>query len=232
MAVKNSETHSRTTPEPTKQWASYAKAAGLGAFALGAASSGDAAVIHNGGTYNGAAPTFPLVINPVSYTGANRFNIDGAGLDDFALGTGGYSTVFARDLGLEPGNPLGGMVLTSGEANAYYTFAFAANAAIDGAAPQSKNNYGARTLGLASFAPGFLGFKTSEGNFGWMKLSVASRDGDGLKIITIDEWAIEDSGAAILAGSLTSIPEPNSLALLAAGSIGLLARRRRQQITS
>jgi hypothetical protein len=216
-----------------ERWASYAKAAGLGAFALGAASNADAAHILNGGTYNGSVPSFPIVINPASYTGANRFNIDGVGLDDFALGTGNYGTSFGRDMGLEPGNPLGGMIFTSEDtANLYYTEAFAANDVIDGTAVQSKVNYGSRTLSGGSFggSGGFLGFKTSSGNFGWMKLTLTQVNpagGDTRKIITIDQWGLDDTGAGIPAGSF--IPEPNSLALLAAGSVGILARRRQKQ---
>jgi hypothetical protein len=226
MKVKND----RLYQDSVKGWATYAKAAGLGAFALGAASSADAAIVHNGGTYNGAAPTFPIVINPPSYTGENVFNFDGAGLDDIALGTGNYGTAFGRDLGLE-GGTLGGMIFTSEDiAGTYYTEAFTTGDLIDGTAVQSKVNYGSRTLSAGSFggSGGYLGFKTSAGYFGWMDLTLSNVDtagGDTRKIITINGWAIDDSGAAIGAG----VPEPNTLALLAAGSVGILARRRRKQ---
>lgn len=225
MIVKND----RLEQDSTKRWASYAKAAGLGAFALGAASSADAAIIANSGTYNGAAPTFPIVISPPSYTGANLFNVDGVGLDDIALGTGNYGVSFGRDMGLQ-GGTLGGMIFTSEDtAGLYYTEAFTGGDVIDGTAVQSQVNYGSRTLSFGSFggSGGFLGFKTSDGNFGWMDLTLSEvGSGDTRKIITINGWAYDDSGAAILAGN---VPEPNTLALLAAGSVGILARRRRKQ---
>jgi hypothetical protein len=224
MLVDNS---ARIQPESgsSKQWASYAKAASLGAFALGVASPADAAVIVNGGTYNGAAPSFPLVINPVSYTGANQFNIDGAGLADLSLGTGAYGTAFARDT---QAGYVAGKVFTAGHP-ADYAQAFAAGSSINASSTQASIFYGAQVLSNTSFStPSFLGFQTSAGNFGWMQLSLAPRASDGLIVVTIDGWAMEDSGAPIAAGSTTSIPEPNCLALLAAGSAGILARRRRK----
>jgi len=221
MVFRNSHTRSQSAYEAAKQWASYAKAAGLGAFALGAASTADAAIIVNGGTYNGAAPTFPLVINPISYTGANQFNIDGVGLADLSLGTGGYRTAFARDT---QAGYVAGKVFTAGQP-ADYAQAFAAGASISASSTVASLFYGAQVLSTPSFStPSFLGFQTTAGYFGWMKLSLAPRDADGLIVITIDQWAIEDSGAPIQAG----VPEPNCLALLAAGSAGILARRRRK----
>lgn len=82
---------------------------------------------------------------------------------------------------------------------------------------------------------GYVGFKISHaginsGNpvFGWMQVSKAASgtptsDPTG---ITIIDWAYEDTGAAIAAGA-TGVPEPTSLALLAAGAMGLLVRRSR-----
>lgn len=221
MVVENSR--DRVHSKSSKQWASYAKAASLGAFALGAASTAEAAVIVNGGTYNGSAPTFPLVINPVSYTGANQFNIDGVGLADLSLGTGGYGTAFARDT---QAGYVAGKVFTAGHP-ADYAQAFAAGASINASSTVASIFYGAQVLSNPSFStPGFLGFQTTAGHFGWMKLSLAPRPGDGLIVITIDEWAIQDSGAPIQAGATTDVPEPNCLALLAAGAAGVLARRR------
>ena len=75
------------------------------------------------------------------------------------------------------------------------------------------------------------------GDYGWIRLSLAGFGQDGIltdpildpsgipKQLTVVDWAYEDSGAAIRAGS---VPEPSSLALLAAGFMGLAAFRRRK----
>lgn len=199
-----------------KRWANYAKAAGLGAFALGATSNADAAIVKNGGTYNGAAPAFPLVINPVSYAGANAFDIDGDTINDFGMGTGNYNSAFGFE------GTGSGTIFTSGHP-ADYAMAFAGGALIDGNETTATAFYGAEVLSKPSFvAPGYMGFQTSNGSFGWMSLTL-SENSTPLTVITIHEWAINDMGGGIQAGT---VPEPNSLALLAAGSIGLLARRR------
>lgn len=204
----------------SREWVGYACAAGLGAFALGAGSSADAAIISNAGTHNGAGPVFDIVINPVSYTGANAFDIDNDGVQDVRLGTGGYNTAFADD-----GDTDAGTVFTgSGEVFNYAT-AFAPNALIDGSAVEAGVFYGAQVLNSGTFTSGgYLGIQTSQGYFGWLDLLVEPSAVGGNTRITVRGWAYEDSGAAIEAGA---VPEPASLMLLAAGSVGLMARRRK-----
>jgi PEP-CTERM motif len=83
-------------------------------------------------------------------------------------------------------------------------------------------------------APAFLGvefFEGGLGHFGWIELQVLNGPfGYGYNI-NVTGWAYNTTaGAAIDAGQTSSIPEPGSLslALLAAGSAGVLAWRRRR----
>jgi hypothetical protein len=98
-----------------------------------------------------------------------------------------------------------------------------------------------------NFAPGatgIVGVQLRSGDYGWIRLRVddlglnqpfstilagaGGAIGNGLNYpdkITVIDWAYEDSGAAIHAGA---VPEPSSLALLAAGAAGVSAFRRRK----
>ena len=226
MVVKNRKQEETMAP----RWASYAKAAGIGAFALGAASNADAAIVNNGGEHNGAAPVLPIVADPISYGYKNSFDIDNDGVRDFFMGTANQGSVFGQ---LDGANTAG-LILSSGPVDAY-AGAFAAGALIDGSASVPSAQVAVLTeaadpsVGFGDGSRGFMGFKTSAGYFGWMDVSTVQVPDAGFNGVddlqlTIHGWAYDDTGAGISAGN---VPEPTSLALLAAGSIGLLARRRK-----
>jgi hypothetical protein len=81
-----------------------------------------------------------------------------------------------------------------------------------------------------SFGPGtvtgFVGFRASNGDLGWIQLRVSDRGSSGYpNEETLINWAYNNvPGGAIVAGQT---PEPSSLALglLAAGAVGLAALR-------
>ena len=90
-----------------------------------------------------------------------------------------------------------------------------------------KSHYFRLEMLLWFQSSGFLGFQFTEGDgsdhFGWMRVTLTN-NGQGL----IHEWAYNDTaGEAIQVGAI--IPEPSSLLLIGAGSLGLLIRRSRQR---
>jgi PEP-CTERM motif len=103
------------------------------------------------------------------------------------------------------------------------------SATVDGSVYRRSGHDGAWTPGAA---PAFLGVEFFEGglaHFGWIELQVLRAH--FAYDINVTSWAYNiTAGAAIDAGQTSSIPEPGSLSLtlLAAGSAGVLAWRRRR----
>ena len=75
---------------------------------------------------------------------------------------------------------------------------------------------------------GYLGLRFNIGtaeHFAWMRLTVEPQSSANPRAITVHEWAFENvPGVGIEAGA---VPEPSALGLLALGSVGLAARRRK-----
>lgn len=83
----------------------------------------------------------------------------------------------------------------------------------------------------------FRFFRNAHFNYGWMQLSIDVQDVAGPDpaagpTVTVLQWAYDDAGAFLPAGSLTAVPEPGTffgtgLAALALGAAGW--RRRKAQ---
>jgi hypothetical protein len=201
----------------TGHLSSYSAAAALGAF--GMSQVGSAAIIYTDvpdtTITQGGGPLYIDLNNDVSVGGQNEFAI----------------AAFSNSVRIDPYNisPQASRVLTSGS---YYVFSFAAGESIGPAAAEAGGGrFAGRVVGPYFYnfvgTDGYVGLKWDAGggniHFGWARVDVTSADNG---TATLFSYAYEDQpNTAITAGA---IPEPTSLALLAAGGGALaLARRKR-----
>ena len=187
--------------------------AAAAAAAAATTTSGEAAIIYSG-LRN--APVFPISVNGGFYfdfewpfASAQGSRPDGWDVNPYAQGSRIYL------------NANTAVVLAGGSA-ADLPFA----TPISAASLFSANGF----FGEVAIPPGstgFLGFRFTENSSGnssqtyyaWARLQPAL-SGNGQLI----DWAYDDSGAPLAAGT---IPEPDALGLLALGATGLAIRRRR-----
>lgn len=225
----------------------------LGAYSAGAVTgalsiaSSDAAVVYvNANQFI----TDPFT-NDSSYT-TRDVDFNGDTVPDLQLWTRdatGSADRTNNDAFIAAPDGIGLSVSVVGQSNSGYLYParLAAGAMIDGSAGliTLSNPPGQATVGWLADSDGFPGsqFKAAPNNtgyvgvrfiisgyshFGWMRITVTPQGGTGTRprSITLHEFAYEsDAGASIEAGV---IPEPGGLGLLALGSIGLAAHRRRR----
>ena len=213
-------------------WRAFAAAAGA---ALAATSAADAAIIYSNTSVD------------VKLPGSAPYNASVAVKQPFTIAG------FAENAIVERG-PAQGSVFTnyagvSGNAQFFgvgstnrLALKFANGASIGGSYPEAlaafqfrnPNQVGGSDGGYFKFGQtGIAGFKLPNGDLGWIRVEVIDRNGDNypdeLKFLGA---AYNDvPGAPISAGQTTSsVPEPSTtaLALLAAGSAGVLAWRKRR----
>jgi hypothetical protein len=197
-------------------WSRYAAAAGS---ALAFASSADATTI-----YTVANATYPF-----ANFGTAAVNLDGGATDatfDFTtLGTAWVADVTGFDIAATvPGGQALKLALGDAISNA---LSFLTQANVLSLATLSSNN---GPWGVGS--TGFLGLKTDQGNFGWIRLEFLNTDADKFpEFLRIVDYAYNDNGQPINAGDgipPNPVPAPAPLALLAIGAAGIAATRRQR----
>jgi hypothetical protein len=222
-------------------WPAYAAAVGSG---LALASAADAAIIYSGPENITVAATAPGTPGGTMHSGVLLKIAPGHSLEIGALARhfvqgGGLASaglfsdrqgggVFTTNRGLGPihefpkGASIGGTLQSSAAA----VVAFSA-----------PNGFRA-TLGSFVGPTGYAGFKLANGDLGWIRLKGTTSFGPPDVSLTALGWAYNDvAGAPITAGETAApaspVPEPSSLALalMAAGSAGVLAWRKRRQAT-
>lgn len=89
----------------------------------------------------------------------------------------------------------------------------------------------AQAGGTFIFGVQFFNETTAAENFGWVRMNINSPSPTSGTLLTLVDWAYENTGAGITAGQTGGgvVPEPASLGTLAAGAVGLLSWRRRRQ---
>lgn len=200
-------------------------AAAAAVTGLGVAQQADAGLVYSG-TVNLNVPTTTagIYLNVVTGVAATT----PAGSPGWDINPWGTSTIFSY--ANNAASPNDGVINNfAGGSSATLVDNLPQGTPIDGSSTYGRNN-GHETTGPTVFntnsSNNLIGFRflnegTNQLNFGWARYSFAGTfNGQPRSIV---EYAYDNTGAGVQAGV---VPEPTGLALLAAGALGLVARRR------
>ena len=227
------------SPSTASRLASYSSTAAVGALSL---ASSNAAIVY----VNAGNTLLPDPIATDTFFGIYPYDLNSDGVSDlrFAVRAGTSEFNPSRAVVIAA-NQVGSAVGVIGQTIDSYPYAdrLAAGALIDGSSgflvlTQQAANPASMAFGqgypnsqwaFAGSNSGYLGVRFNIGSaehFAWMRLTVEPESSATPRAITVHEWAFEDApGIGIETGA---VPEPSALGLLALGSVGLSARRRRK----
>ena len=224
--------HSNTTRRKETQRKLLAYTAGTGA-ALLAAHGADAAIIHDGEDHTFGDTGGPHILTMegtnhevilAGHAGAwSGFDMASPG-DSFQVSP--YSTAYVGQLNstesVGPGQTLGWNTMSTMASMNFYLVDADNTSRADGLWDES-NEKAFFGFSFALEEESGSGLAAGSTVYGWAEVGpLAPAEGKLLG------WAYEDSGEPIRVGQTSSIPEPNTLALLALGAAGVAAMRRRR----
>lgn len=207
---------------------------GLGVGAASLATSGNADIVYSGPVeFSGNTIIYDLqnIAPPATVSdGVNhdfqlsKFKVKASSSDDNTNTTStGYTDFVTRNSSSYAIQHFAGDVIgSSGN--------FGSNTLLQNAYPGGIFPAGANAGDWNPGERGFLGLKLIVGTdtfFGWADVTLNNLDGSGSGAFTLHSYAYDNTpGTAITAGV---IPEPSTIALLAAGAAGVMALKRRKK---
>jgi hypothetical protein len=214
--MKTNHSKNRSLKQNSNRLAAYL-ATGIGA-GLVATPAADAAIVNIDLTSTG----FNLLgvnagVSPGSSTSKNHFPIlNGGTIQAFNMNGFAPKGLYGA----------GGLSFASGSSNAS-PVKFTLYQSIDSSANWNSGMSNVFSIGgteSPDFASGsYMGFKTLQGNYGWLSVTWAG----ATDTFQIYSGAYESTaGVAIAAGATAAVPEPSTIALLALGAVGVALNRR------